>query len=478
MRTCRFRSLLLLLTLLSAPAYAADTAGYDISYLWHHDLASVRAYREQVVRVLGPTMAERLEVVSNNGLFGLIYHRDGDSAGAARIARAHTRLLRREGLEASAPVRSRDWVLVGNDDTPSKTPQSPQTAEGRGTNLAKPATESTGPSPGQPQPSQTADRGDAELTKPATESTGPSPGQPQPARTAGGGSAALANLATKRTGASPAQPEPARAEAPRISDLEKAVEDYIKGLRRKGRIAADERTGWSVYDFTTGEKLVTINEDVQFQAASMIKPFIAAAFFHRVKRGELVYGPRSRHEMRKMIQHSNNASADWIMRRVGGPRAVQRILRQNYASIFRQTAIVEYIPLNGRTYRNKASVHDYSRFLYALWKGSIAGAPEIKRLMALPGPDRIFSGVEEIPNGTHVYDKTGSTARLCGDMGILSVVGKDGKRYPYTLIGIIEKPDGADNYTAWIRARSEVIRDISGIVYQGILRYHGDEAVL
>jgi beta-lactamase class A len=59
-------------------------------------------------------------------------------------------------------------------------------------------------------------------------------------------------------------------------------------------------------------------------------------------------------------------------------------------------------------------------------------------------------------------------------MGILSVKGPDGKRYPYTLIGIIEKQQGAENYTAWIRSRSEVIRNVSGIVYKGIIARHDD----
>jgi hypothetical protein len=57
-------------------------------------------------------------------------------------------------------------------------------------------------------------------------------------------------------------------------------------------------------------------------------------------------------------------------------------------------------------------------------------------------------------------------------MGILSVAGRDGRRYPHTLIGIIEKPTGAGNYTTWMRSCSEVIREVSGIVYQGILAYH------
>jgi beta-lactamase class A len=264
----------------------------------------------------------------------------------------------------------------------------------------------------------------------------------------------------------------------RVREVEAAVEAYIKDLRRNGLISDDERTGWSVYDFTTGEKLVTINEEMQFQAASLIKPFIAAAFFHRVQKKELIYGPNSRRHMERMIHHSDNPSTNWVMRQVGGPRAVQQILEQNYPGIFRATSIVEYIPAGGKTYRNKASVRDYSRFLYALWKGNIAGAQEIKRLMSLPGTDRISTGAEAVPVGARVLNKTGSTARLCADMGILSVQGPNGNHYSYTLIGIIEKQDRASDYTAWIRSRADVIRRVSDIVYQGIARRHGLDNVL
>ena len=256
---------------------------------------------------------------------------------------------------------------------------------------------------------------------------------------------------------------------PGIPDLEAAVEDYISRLRREGKIADDERTAWSVYDFTSGEKLVSINEDEQFEAASMIKLFIAAAFFSRVEKGELIYGRKSRRHMELAIQRSNNASTNWLIRNIGGPKAVERILKGRYPGIFQDTRIVEYIPRGGRTYRNKASPHDYSRFLYALWKGDIYGAREIKRLMSLPGPDRIYTGVASIPASTRVYNKTGSTARVCGDVGILTVKGTDGKRYPYTVIGIIEKDQRARDYKAWIRSRGAVIRKVSGIIYHGIV---------
>ena len=102
-----------------------------------------------------------------------------------------------------------------------------------------------------------------------------------------------------------------------IHNLEAAVEDYINRLRKDGKLDPDERTGWSVYDFTTGEKLVTINEDQQFQTASLVKPFIAAAFFYKVKRGKLTYNRESRRQLERMIQHSNNASTNWVMRQDG-----------------------------------------------------------------------------------------------------------------------------------------------------------------
>lgn len=409
------RPMLYLLTALTglaaAPPAAFAMSRYDVSYLWHRNAASVLDYREQVAGILGPEVAKNLKVVAEADLFGLIYHRRGDSAGALKVARSHSRLLRTRGLEAAAPVRSRDWSFIGDEGMR------------------------------------------------ATSSGSATP--PQPA------------TGTKR-GATKKEAKRAR----EIHDLETAVEEYVNRLRREGKIASDERTGWSVYDFTTGQKLVTINEDVQFQAASLVKPFIAVAFFHKVERGELVYGGKSRRHMERMIQHSNNYSTNWIIRQVGGPQAVQRILKRHYSGIFQETDIVEYIPAGGRTYRNKASVHDYSRFLYALWKKKIPGAPEIKRLMALPGSDRIYTGTREIPKGTRVYNKTGSTARLCGDMGILSIKGRDGRRYPYTLIGIIEKRRSAGNYTAWIRSRGDVIRNVSGIVYKGIAKRHGFTDVL
>lgn len=379
----------------AAPVAGAKTS-YHVSYLWHHDLESVRDYRRDVGAVLGRAVQRNLKIFAKGELFGLIYMRRGGSPAAARTARTHSRLLRRAGLHAAAPMREGRWISVGPGSKAQKRP---------------------------------------------------------------------ADLRHKTSLFKARRNPPA-------DDLESAVSIYIKRLRQRGQLSADERTGWSVYDFTTGKKLVTINEDIQFQAASLIKPFLAAAFFHRVKKGDFVYGPVSRNHMHRMIHWSDNGSTNWVMRQAGGPRAVHRILRNHYPTIFRDTKIVEYIPAGGKTYRNKASVHDYSRFLYALWNEKIPGASEIRRLMALPGPDRIFTGVDGIPEGSKVFNKTGSTARLCGDMGILTVAGPGGKIYPYIIVGLIEKQRRAGDYASWIRSRADIIRNVSSIVYKGITRHH------
>jgi beta-lactamase class A len=381
-----------------SPAAAAATNRYDVSYFWSRSHAGVQDYRDRVAGVLGPGVANHLKVVAKGDLFGLVYARHGGRAGAARVAKVHTRLLQSRGLEAALPVRSRDWAVLDNGD----------------------------------------------------------------ARQVPFASVIVPRVSRNRT-----------TENDRIRefrDLEGAIEDYISRMRREGKIKDDERTAWSVYDFTAGEKLVSINEDEQFEAASMVKLFIAAAFFCRVEKGELIYGNNSRRHMELAIQHSNNAATNWMLRKIGGPKAAERILKRKYPGIFQDTRIVEYIPRGGRTYRNKASAHDYSRFLIAVWKEDIFGAREIKRLMALPGRDRILTGVASIPVSARVYNKTGSTARVCGDMGILNVKGPGGKRYPYTVVGIIEKERRTRDYTTWIRSRGEVIRNVSGIIYRGIVK--------
>lgn len=248
--------------------------------------------------------------------------------------------------------------------------------------------------------------------------------------------------------------------------LQSRIENHIKGLRSKGVLRGDEKTAWLVYDFTDGRELANINEETPLQAASMIKPYLALALFHEVKAGRLEYGTTARRHVELMIQKSNNDSTNWVMRQTGGPAATEALLKSYYPALCQNISIVEYIPDGGKTYRNRGSASDYARFLHALWYKQLPMSEEMLRTMALPGIDRLYTDVKSVPEGTRVYNKTGSTAMCCGDMGILVARGRDGRTYPYVVVGIIESGKrNTSNYSSWISRRADVIREVSNLVY-------------
>lgn len=427
---------LLLIILTPIDSAWAATGRYDVAYLWDENVETVQSYRKKVANILGPTVTKKLKIVNKAPVFGLIYYRNRDKQGAERVARSHTKLLQSKGLKAATAVRTRQWkVVTGKSHL--------QTSPPPGKAAAKNNKQVTG------QPLKAVEKNKQTTT--------------QPAKIVAKNKLAAIRSTKKAT---------TTKRKSRNKHLEAAVEKFIKSQRKKGTISSDERTAWAVFDFTTGEKLVAINEDTPLQGASLVKTFFALAYFHKVSKGKLKYGSTAKRHMRRMIQRSNNYSANWVLRQAGGPAAVNKLLKRSYPKMFTNTRIVEYIPANGRTYRNKASAHDYSRFLYALWKGSLPYSSEMQRLMQLPGRDRIYTGTREIPKSTKVYNKTGSTAQLCGDIGILVVKGSNGKRYPYTIVGVIEKSKRTRHYGSWIRSRGNVIRKVSDIVYKGISQQH------
>ena len=66
-----------------------------------------------------------------------------------------------------------------------------------------------------------------------------------------------------------------------------------------------------------------------------------------------------------------NSCTNVILRRLGGPNKVQRLLRET--NMYRELRLVEYIPPDGRTYRNKLSMGDLSSLFQRLWIGRVLG---------------------------------------------------------------------------------------------------------
>ena len=60
----------------------------------------------------------------------------------------------------------------------------------------------------------------------------------------------------------------------------------------------------------------------------------------------------------------------------------------------------------------------------------------------------------------------------CGDMGILVVKGRNGRTYPYAVIGIIESGSRSTSYGTWISRRADVIREVSNLTYLSMKKRH------
>jgi len=394
---------------------------YNVSYGMGPNIDPLKKRYDRLYRALGEKVKQDLFIEKTDyGNYKLIYQLRGDKRATTLVARKHSKLLRSKRIVASVAKENNNLIVYGESSLIN----------------------------------------DRAVEKAVVEKTTKKPQKLSPKKDV---AATKKKQRTKTT--------KAISKSTDYASFEQSIEDYINKLRRKGKIRKDESTGWMVYDLEKDKAIVDINADQEFQAASMIKPFVALAFFHQVKQGKYKYGPKSRRKLVASIQRSSNAATNWVMRQVGGPAKCEAILKKHYSHIFKKTEIKEYIPAGGRTYLNSAAPSDYVRFLRSLWNKELPYGKELRRLMALPGRDRLYHGTP-IPKGTLVYNKTGSTAHLCGDMGILVPKTKGGGRFPYVLVGIIERSSRPSDYGRWMKSRSNVIREVSTLVYKQLKRDH------
>ena len=240
---------------------------------------------------------------------------------------------------------------------------------------------------------------------------------------------------------------------PRLS-IDDAIRFEIDMSRIEGLLQKEDSIGIVVEDLEKSKKLVAINDDVPMQAASMIKPFVALAYMHELSHSRFDYSRDSR-TMELMIGESDNPATNKLMRKLGGPRQVEKILRKNFPDIFYDIKIVEYIPPNERTYKNKASAGDYERFLESLWNDTLPYNDELKRLMSLQKNTRLLMYPE-----VQIYHKTGTTYMLCGDMGIVLA------QKPYILVCMVQNNTRMNH--EWVVKKKYLIRRLGQITYDQI----------
>ena len=260
------------------------------------------------------------------------------------------------------------------------------------------------------------------------------------------------------------------------SQLEADFEYYIKSQRNRKRLATSDRTSFVVYDISKSTKLVSINEDRQMMAASIIKNFVMLAYFHEVKYGRQSHTDHNRGHLRAMIHRSSNPSTNYFIRLLGGPARVSRILKTNYP-YFKQTRIVEYIPYSGRTYKNMTSARDLNTFFLRLWQNRLPHSDKMKWYFKLKNGDYIFKQTY-IPAYVEVYNKTGTVYGLVGDGGILVLKDPQGRSRPYIFIGLMEdrtktnRGNRWQSFYSWKNRRANILRRLSEKAYKYIYENH------
>ena len=260
------------------------------------------------------------------------------------------------------------------------------------------------------------------------------------------------------------------------SPLEATFELYVKNRRSRRVLSTTDRTSFVVYDISKNKKLVSINEDRQMMAASLIKNFVMLAYFHEVRYGRKAHTAINRGHLTAMIQWSSNTSTNYFIRLLGGPAKVNRILKTNYP-YFKQTKIVEYIPQGGRTYRNMTSARDLGTFFLRLWQGRLPHSAKMKWYFKLKNGDYIYKNTY-IPSSVTVYNKTGTVYGLVGDGGILTFRDPEGKQRAYVFVGLMEdrtktnRRNRWQSFAKWRNQRTYILRRLSERAYKYIYENH------
>ena len=483
--------LCLLLLTLATSAVAGPAKQYALAYTWNQEIQRALEDRSKLARALSPPANRQLQIVGRNGAYGVIYPMRGSLGQARQLAVKQSHVLSSAGFSPADILPEGTYsALYQLQLAKSSAPKALQSDYQRiaahlsPDERAKLQIEQTGPRSYALVFRCWADKAEAvRIAKQQRRSLqckqSPTlivaierPGliaAINPAETAADQPPSL-QAKSRQLAVSPSKKDnqagnDLKTSKSRAAGINSKLQMFLQEQRAKGRLQQRDIAAMVAFDLTNNTYLASLNAQRSFQAASMIKPFVALAFFDQVERGKLKYTTTHRQMMEEMIQHSDNEATNWLIRQVGGPARCNAVINGQYGRILSKVRILEYIPPGGKTYKNSARPQDYVQFLRALWNNQLPHSQEMLRVMSLPGRDRIFCGTE-VPQGTQVYNKTGTTSYLCGDMGILVTHSKNGQKVPYAVVGIVERPTAAKDYKQWMATGGGVIRDFSSLVYE------------
>lgn len=265
------------------------------------------------------------------------------------------------------------------------------------------------------------------------------------------------------------------------STLDIAIQRFIRDAKRKGQMFAQDNLSLIIKDLHTGKLVAAINPTIQVKAASLIKVPILHAYMIQRYRKKITHTKNNQRYLVQMIRFSSNSNTNRILKLLGGPWKVKRILGNT--GLYRHLKLVEYIPKGGRTYLNKISAEDLNRLFHRLWNRQVLGpkfssetnlkaSNEMLYLLGLSSRrgvrDRLKDGTcFASDRSAKIWDKTGFVRGLNADVGIIEIKTPKGRR-PYSIISIIDRP----NYNtirgsgkSWAKRQSRLHRRISEMSY-------------
>lgn len=242
---------------------------------------------------------------------------------------------------------------------------------------------------------------------------------------------------------------------PSFATSSSLVESYCKEARRTHLLEDDEEVTIIASDFNK-TLFLDINERIMRMSASMIKPFVALTFLQKYGHEQGILREHTP-DLKAMLQRSSNSATNRLMRLLGGPKMVEKAIQERYSNI----EIVEYIPANGRTYRNRCSGEVYDNFMNDLDSGTLPGNALLRRFMHA-NESRFFS---HIPPKTIIYRKSGTTARLYGEFALINRQDYQGREHAYKIVGIIEKERRTNDFFAWKERKNRVLEGIAAYIH-------------
>ena len=265
------------------------------------------------------------------------------------------------------------------------------------------------------------------------------------------------------------------------SMLEAGILQYMKEVYTKNKLKRKDKLSIVVQDLSAGKLLVSLRSRKSVKSASTIKlPILQAYMIQRFK-GKFEETSNHKKLIEEMIRFSSNSSTNKIIKLLGGTENIQRLL--NKTKFYKELRLLEMIPEDGRTYRNKISAEDLNQILMNIWFKRVIGpqysaqinkkaAHEMLNLLGLPGhtwlKDRIkaetcFSSNKSVK----LWDKTGFVKGLNGNAGIVEIDTPHGRK-AYSLVMLMERQDYQTiegDAASWFEIVSLHMRRISEITF-------------